>query len=56
MNAFVTKVWGKDVAVSASEDMEYMTNTDARVDPFAAIHGVSSEYDDMVQADGTIMM
>jgi transcriptional regulator GlxA family with amidase domain len=54
MNAFVGHVWGHDFAVSSASDMEYKPNTDARDDPFAKVHNVSSEYDDLVQADGSI--
>jgi transcriptional regulator GlxA family with amidase domain len=54
MHAFVTKVWGSEFAESSTSGMEYTPNVDARADPWAVYHGLSSEYDGLLQADGTI--
>ncbi|EPE35753.1 Class I glutamine amidotransferase-like protein [Glarea lozoyensis ATCC 20868] len=54
MYAFVGEVWGKEFAVSSAQGMEYLPNVDARRDPFAEVHGVSSVYDDLVMEDGRI--
>ena len=54
MYAFATHIWGEDIASGLTAGMEYTPNVDARVDPWAVYANLSSVYDHLLEADGTV--